>query len=62
EDPWSCGLTSSAIGTTYSCPDKARGHGVGLSGNGAAGLAREGKTYLEIINYFYQGLVVTKVY
>ena len=62
EDPWSCGLTSSAIGTAYSCPDKARGHGVGLSGNGAAGLAKEGKTYLEIINYFYQGLVVTKVY
>lgn len=62
EDPWSCGLTSSVIGTAYSCPEKARGHGVGLSGMGAAGLAREGKTVMEIVNYFYTGLAVTKVY
>lgn len=62
EDPWSCGLDSKAIGTTYSCPEKARGHGVGLSGTGAAGLAKEGKTYLEIINYFYKDVEIKKIY
>ena len=61
-DPWSCGLNSNAIGTNFSCPENARGHGVGVSGKGAAGLAREGKTYEEILNYFFKEVSVEKVY
>ncbi len=61
-DPWSCGLNSSAIDTDFSCPEQAAGHGVGVSGKGAAGLAQEGKTYTEIIDYFFDGLEVEKVY
>ena len=37
-----------------------RGHGVGLSGCGADGMAKEGKTYEEIIKYFYQDVEVEK--
>ena len=30
------------------------GHGVGMSQHGANGMANEGKTYIEILNYYYQ--------
>ncbi|MCF7845817.1 MAG: N-acetylmuramoyl-L-alanine amidase [Candidatus Peribacteraceae bacterium] len=60
EDPWSCGGTLSDAGMR--CPANARGHGVGVSGKGAAGLAREGKTAEEILNYFFDGVEVEKVY
>jgi len=35
-----------------------RGHGVGLSGYGAEQMAEEGKTYDEIIKYYYQGVEI----
>jgi len=35
-----------------------KGHGVGLSGCGAEGMANEGKTYEEIIKYYYQGVEI----
>ena len=38
-----------------------RGHGVGLSGYGATVQANEGKTYTEIIKYYYQGVEVTEL-
>lgn len=31
------------------------GHGAGMSQNGAQGMAREGKTYREILEFFYEG-------
>lgn len=31
------------------------GHGAGMSQNGAQGMAKEGKTYQEILNFFYEG-------
>ncbi|MCI8951196.1 MAG: SpoIID/LytB domain-containing protein [Lachnospiraceae bacterium] len=31
------------------------GHGAGMSQNGAQGMAKEGKTYEEILNFFYEG-------
>ena len=31
------------------------GHGVGLSQAGAAAMAKEGKTYTEILSYYYPG-------
>jgi stage II sporulation protein D len=62
EDPWSCGLTSKALGTQYSCPEQAAGHGVGVSGAGAAGLALEGQNFRQIIEYFFDGVAVQQVY
>ncbi len=39
-----------------------RGHGVGLSGNSARVLAESGKTYKEILDYFYTGITTGKAY
>jgi len=47
-DPWCAGMTKS-------------GHGVGLSGYGATKQAEEGKTYDEIIKYYYQGVAVQEM-
>lgn len=38
-----------------------KGHGVGLSGCGSAGLARQGKSYKDIINYYYTGVEIKKI-
>ncbi|MFA7308965.1 MAG: NBR1-Ig-like domain-containing protein [Patescibacteria group bacterium] len=37
------------------------GHGVGLPGRGARDLINQGKTYKEVLQYFYQGTDTTKV-
>lgn len=37
------------------------GHGVGMSQNGAQGMAREGAGYEEILQYFYQGVTVEEL-
>jgi hypothetical protein len=60
EDPWSCGANSASAGIR--CVGNARGHGVGVSGKGAAGLAREGKTYEEILDYFFEEVSVEEAY
>jgi len=39
-----------------------KGHGVGLSGNSARCLAKEGKKYQEILDYFFDGIDVKKIY
>jgi stage II sporulation protein D len=36
------------------------GHGVGLSGCGATALANQGKTFQEIIKYYYQGTEISQ--
>ncbi len=36
------------------------GHGVGMSGCGAKGLAKEGKTYTEILQYYYPGAAIER--
>jgi hypothetical protein len=38
-----------------------QGHGVGLSGCGSAYMAGLGKTYTEIIKYFYKGVEIAKI-
>jgi hypothetical protein len=38
------------------------GHGVGLSGCGAAAMADQGKTYIEILKYYYTGVEITDFY
>lgn len=47
-DPWCKGL-------------ELKGHGVGLSGCGATAQANEGKTYDQIIKYYYTGVDVKKM-
>ena len=47
-DPWCAGLT-------------LQGHGVGLSGCGAEAQARLGKTYDDIIKYYYTGVEVEEI-
>lgn len=37
------------------------GHGVGMSGCGSEGMARQGKRYTEILEYYYPGTVVTQL-
>ena len=37
------------------------GHGVGMSGTGARGMAADGKSYKDILNYFYTGTSVGKI-
>lgn len=39
---------------------KGYGHGVGMSQYGAEGMAREGYTYKEILNYYYNGTELKK--
>jgi stage II sporulation protein D (peptidoglycan lytic transglycosylase) len=41
---------------------RGRGHGAGLCQWGAAGLAREGKTYREILLHYYPGTDVVRMY
>lgn len=38
---------------------KGYGHGVGMSQYGANGMAKEGKTYDEIVKHYYQGVSIT---
>ena len=38
------------------------GHGVGLSGCGAKGMAEEGRDYIEILTHYYTGIEVTDLY
>lgn len=38
------------------------GHGLGMSQNGANGLAKEGKTYQEILEFFYQKIELSNIY
>jgi stage II sporulation protein D len=40
---------------------KGFGHGVGMSQYGADGLAKEGKTYKQILQYYYTGVGISKV-
>lgn len=40
---------------------KGYGHGVGMSQHGANGMAKEGKTYIDILNYYYQDIKIKKI-
>src|SRR5699024_6682564 len=40
---------------------KGYGHGVGMSQYGANGMAKEGKSYKEILEYYYNGIDVQTV-
>ena len=38
------------------------GHGLGMSQNGANGMAKEGKTFEEILNFFYQDIEIADIW
>ncbi|WP_077623427.1 stage II sporulation protein D [Sediminibacillus massiliensis] len=40
---------------------KGFGHGIGMSQYGANGMAKEGKTYKEILQYYYQGAAINGI-
>ncbi|MDC3416722.1 stage II sporulation protein D [Aquibacillus salsiterrae] len=40
---------------------KGYGHGVGMSQYGANGMAKEGKSYRDIVTYYYQGVTVQNI-
>ncbi|GGJ91736.1 stage II sporulation protein D [Lentibacillus kapialis] len=40
---------------------KGFGHGIGMSQFGANGMAKEGKTYKEIVKHYYQGVEISSV-
>jgi stage II sporulation protein D len=40
---------------------KGNGHGVGMSQYGANGMAKEGKSYEDIVTYFYQGVSISNI-
>jgi len=51
-------FTWERIGDDIIITTKGFGHGIGMSQYGANGMAKEGKTYEEIIQYYYQGVEI----
>lgn len=49
-------------GRDFVLDGRGHGHGAGLCQWGAAGLAREGKTYREILGHYYPGAEVVRMY
>jgi stage II sporulation protein D len=49
-------------GGAFAFEGRGRGHGAGLCQWGAAGLAREGKGYREILAHYYPGAEVVRMY
>lgn len=44
--------------TAYLFTGNGNGHGVGMSQNGAVGMANEGFTFDQILSYYYQGITI----
>lgn len=54
-------FTARRLGETYEFEGRGHGHGVGLSQWGAHELARQGKTYREIIDFYYTDVSLTRI-
>ncbi len=52
----------SSVDDPYCAGMKQAGHGVGMSGCGSLGMAKNGKTYEDILHYYYQNVTIEKVY
>lgn len=50
-----------AVNDEITITTKGSGHGVGMSQYGANGMAKEGKTYEDILTYFYQNIEISKI-
>ncbi len=51
-----------SVDDSYCSGDKFLGHGVGLSGCGARGMAEQGKDYKEILLHYYTGVDISDLY
>lgn len=51
-----------SVDDPYCAGQKQWGHGVGMSGCGALGMAKNGKSYEEILKYYYKGISLEKLY
>lgn len=51
-------FTYSTVPTKYTLNGKGWGHGVGMSQNGAIGMAKEGFSYDEILKWYYTGVEI----
>ena len=51
----------SSTPTKYTLSGKGWGHGVGMSQNGAIGMAKEGFTYDEILKWYYTGVEIEEL-
>jgi stage II sporulation protein D len=49
-------------GGTFTFTGRGQGHGAGLCQWGAAGMAREGKGYRDILRHYYPGTELVKLY
>lgn len=49
------------VGDQIVIDTKGWGHGVGMSQYGADGMAKEGKSYVDIVRYYYQGVDIQTV-
>ncbi|WP_273130833.1 stage II sporulation protein D [Bacillus weihaiensis] len=54
-------FTLKKAGETVLIKTLGHGHGVGMSQYGANGMAKEGKTYKDIIHYYYKDIDISKV-
>ena len=52
---------TAGVWTDYQIKGGGYGHGVGMSQNGAKGMADTGKNYQEILNYFYNEVELGQV-
>ena len=55
-------FTFSIVGDFIKFKTIGYGHGVGMSQYGANGMAKEGKTYKDIVTYYYQNVDISPVY
>ncbi len=54
-------VTENGTVTGYQFQGGGYGHGVGMSQNGAAHMAEQGKTYEEILDFFYANVELTSI-
>ena len=55
-------FTAKASGSDYIFHGRGYGHGVGMCQWGAKGMSEEGKTYQEILEFYYPKAVIKKIY
>lgn len=51
-----------SVDDPYCAGMQPAGHGVGMSGCGSLGMAKNGKSYQDILHYYYQNVTIEKAY
>ncbi len=55
-------LSWTTTGNEVNFSVKGYGHGAGMCQYGAMGMAKQGRTYAEILSYYYQGTKITQIF